>query len=340
MPISRLQPGIISAFFAAITACVFTTPTLANDSIGRVGVGGISFEKSEDIRMASEVLEISTKKIRVEYHFINDADHDIKTTILFPMPSYGWNPGESPSEENHVPLRPFSTSVDGKPIPTRLVRRALKDGLDVTEQLSKMGLNDSQMFDTFSHCPDDGTERKFSFCGRTPAQTKSLEQFGNWKAQETAYWEYTFPARQEVIVTHEYKPFVGDHYTIPYQSSGHGYSFPIDDSKQNTEACTKEGTIQAVEKHVRSLAEKTKKDVWVTIKEVEYVLGTGRNWKGPISQFTLRIVKKQPDTHVSVCFPGKPVKISNTILEFTQMDFTPQDKLIVYFYEVGSSYSR
>lgn len=332
----RLLFGIYPSFLSALTAIFFSLPASANDSIGRVGVGGISFEKSEDIRMASEVLEISTKKIKVEYHFINDADHDIKSTIVFPMPAYEWDSCESPSCINHKPLRPFSTSVDGKPIPTRLVRRALQDGKDVTEQLGKMGLNDSQMFDTFAHCADDGTEKKFSFCGRTPAQTRALEQFGDWEAQETAYWEYTFPAKQKVTVTHEYQPFIGDHYTIPYQKR-HGYLFPIDTPKDNLEACTREGTIQAVEKHVRVLAEKTKNDVWVTVNEVEYILGTGRNWKGPINKFILRLVKEHPDTHVSVCFPGKPVKISNTIIEFTQQDFVPQDKLIVYFYEVGSS---
>ena len=33
----------------------------------------------------------------------------------------------------------------------------------------------------------------------------------------------------------------------------------------------------------------------VMLDEVEYILGTGRNWKGPISDFTLDIVKVTPD---------------------------------------------
>lgn len=326
----RLLFGIYPSFLSALTAIFFSLPASANDSIGRVGVGGISFEKSEDIRMASEVLEISTKKIKVEYHFINDADHDIKSTIVFPMPAYEWDSCESPSCINHKPLRPFSTSVDGKPIPTRLVRRALQDGKDVTEQLGKMGLNDSQMFDTFAHCADDGTEKKFSFCGRTPAQTKALEQFGDWEAQETAYWEYTFPAKREVVVTHEYRPFVGDEYSNGW-SKRDGFAYK---SSQDAEVCFSEGTMQSIEKHVLALAQKAKNGVFVTKKEVEYILGTGRNWKGPIKEFKLRIIKEIPSEHISLCFPGKPVKISNTVLEFSQRDFIPQDKLIVFFYTV------
>jgi hypothetical protein len=337
MPVFRLQPGIISAFFALITASVFSTPTLANDSIGRVGVGGISFEKSEDIRMASEVLEISTQKIRVEYRFVNDADHDIKTTIVFPMPAYEWDSCESPSCINHKPLRPFSTSVNGKEVPSKLVRRALKGGKDITEQLQKIGLTDTQMFETFAHCPNEGLNDPFAYCDITPAQSKLLDQIGSWKAQETAYWEYTFPAKQEIIVVHEYQPFVGGSYDIPYQKQ-FGYLFPKQSEISNSEACINEGTWQAIEKHVRLLAEKNKKDVWVRQWDVEYILGTGRNWKGPIEEFTLRIVKDFPAQHVSLCFPGKPKKISNTQFEFTQKNFVPNDKLVVYFYKVDLSF--
>jgi len=48
----------------------------------------------------------------------------------------------------------------------------------------------------------------------------------------------------------------------------------------------------------------------------------------------LRLVKERPDEFVSVCFPGKPDKISPTVYEFYQKDFVPQDTLVVYFYRV------
>ncbi len=75
--------------------------------------------------------------------------------------------------------------------------------------------------------------------------------------------------------------------------------------------------------------------VYVTLHDVEYILGTGRNWKGPIGVFTLRIEKDSPDQLVSLCLPGELRKVDSTSYEFTSKDFVPQDKLVIYFYDVG-----
>ncbi len=71
------------------------------------------------------------------------------------------------------------------------------------------------------------------------------------------------------------------------------------------------------------------------VKNVEYILGTGRNWKGPIGTFTLRIEKETPDEIISLCFSGKPKKISPTVYEFYKRDFVPPYRLVVFFYGVG-----
>ena len=70
----------------------------------------------------------------------------------------------------------------------------------------------------------------------------------------------------------------------------------------------------------------------VSLSDIEYVLGTGRNWAGSIQDFTLRIKKQTPDQLVSLCFPGTPKRIDPLTLEFNHKDFVPQDKLVVYFY--------
>jgi Domain of unknown function (DUF4424) len=41
-----------------------------------------------------------------------------------------------------------------------------------------------------------------------------------------------------------------------------------------------------------------------------------------------------PDDMVSLCFLGKPFKTSPTTIEFSQSNFIPQDKLIVFFYQI------
>ena len=70
----------------------------------------------------------------------------------------------------------------------------------------------------------------------------------------------------------------------------------------------------------------------VMLDEVEYILGTGRNWKGPISDFTLDIVKVTPDQIVSLCFPGKATRVDDLTLRFQHKNFVPPDRLLVYFY--------
>ena len=53
-------------------------------------------------------------------------------------------------------------------------------------------------------------------------------------------------------------------------------------------------------------------------------------WKGPISDFRLIIKKDSADQLVSLCFPGQPKKIGNSIV-FSIRDFVPADDLVVYF---------
>lgn len=305
----------------------------ANDSIARVGAGGISLLKSEDIRMVREVLEISTKAIKVNYLFKNETNKDIQTVVAFPLPPYRWNSGESMTESNVRPLRSFTTQVGGKKVATTIARKAMAKNKDVTSQLREIGLSDSQIFETFAHCLDDGSENKFELCNVSSAQLGLLEQLGDWEIHETAFREQLFPANAEIDVLHEYAPLVGASYDIPYQK-GFGYVSDMLVKSESSEACVDDRTRSAIQKRVNSLVEHGARNVWVTLKEVEYILGTGRNWKGAITNFTLILKKDSPEQFISLCFPGKPKRVGHSILKFTQENFIPQDKLIVYFYDV------
>ena len=308
---------------------------IANDSIARIGTGGITFLKTEDVRMAQEVLEISTEAIRVKYRFQNESDKDIQATVAFPMPAYGWNSGESADETNVKPLRPFTTKVNGHSVVTTIAKKAVINEQDVTSVFRKIGLTDKQIFETFSHCPGED-DKRFELCGLTQKQEAALEKLGDWKVSETVLWEQVFPANAEVEVLHEYAPFVGGSYTVPFQKR-FGYVSGVLVKGERAEACVDDGTRNAIERKVKLLAEGGADQVWVSLAEVEYILGTGRNWKGPIGDFKLRIIKDSPDQVISLCFPGKPQRVSNTVFEFARTNYDPQDKLIVYFYSIGAS---
>lgn len=312
---------------------------IANDSIARVGAGGITLLKTENIRMVQEELEISTESIRVRYRFKNESEKDIQATIAFPMPTFGWNPGESMLDANIKPLRPFTTKVDGRSVDVTIAKKAVIGGNDVTNTLRGIGLADEQIFETFSHCPDDGMNSKFELCGLSKDQEDALKKLGEWKVSEIALWGHTFQAKKEVEVTHEYAPFVGASYTYPFQGKS-GYVSDVLVKGASAEACVDDGTRKAIQKRVKSFVVAGANAVWVSLDEVEYILGTGRNWKGPIGAFKLRIIKDSPNQVVSLCFPGKPKWLDEKTFEFSQVNYVPQDKLVIYFYTIGSDLDR
>ncbi|WNV06517.1 DUF4424 family protein [Candidatus Methylospira mobilis] len=311
----------------------------ANDSTARVGAGGITLLKNDNIRMLQETLMISTKAVRVRYRFINEVNREIQTTVAFPMPAYVWNPGISALEANVGPLKSFQLRVDGRTVSTQLNRKALIGEQDVTNRLRELGLSDAQIFETFGDCTIDG-------CSLTRKQLDLIAELAGantppppWSVAATAFWEQAFPAQKEIEIEHEYQPFAGVVFNAPYQVfNGKVTEDPrkiiTPWGKDPNEACLDEGTRKALTKRIKSLVKKGAVSVWVTLNDIEYVLGTGRNWKGPINDFTLQIEKESPDQLVSLCFPGKPKKINPTLVEFSHSSFMPQDKLVIYFYTV------
>lgn len=286
----------------------------ANDTAASVGAGGLVLEKNQDIEMVSEVLEISTGKIRVTYHFLNASDKDIRTTVAFPMPAYTY----FGQEENDAPLQSFRMSVNGKDVPVKKQRVFLIDGVDVTGKLRKLGLSDEQVFDRGKECLNDMVTYPNDFtiesCSLTKKQISGIHDLGGnlWEIQETAYWDQVFPARKEMKVVHEYEPFAG---------------FNDSTSDPQGKGCLDAGTKRLLAK--RSAENEGARFI---LSEVKYILGTGRNWRGPIKHFKLIIKKDDPADVVTLCFPGKAAKTSPTTIEFTQSDYVPQDQLDIFFY--------
>jgi hypothetical protein len=286
--------------------------------------------------MLEEVLEISPYKVCVKYRFLNDSDQGIQTTVAFPLPPQEPIMGYYISRgEPAMVLSTFKLRVDGNPRATRHERKAVVGNSDITAELRKLNLADKEIFFQVSYDDLDLLLEKL----KNPRQ-----KFGNWRIAHTLYWEMTFPAHRETIVEHEYEPGAGGGWTmIPFEE---GFEKDFEErianlwgsftgKYQENEDCPDETTKRAIVKQIKREASKGEKSVGVSYRSVEYILGTGRNWKGPIGEFKLRLVKGKPDQLVSLCFPGKPEKISPTTYEFVQKDFVPPDKLVVYFYAVN-----
>jgi hypothetical protein len=229
--------------------------------------------------MLEEVLEISLRKIRVKYRFLNESDQDISSTVAFPLPSQDATRGKSAQALVKDSDAEFSVRVNGDPVPTARMENA-----------------------------------------------------------ET--WTQSFPARKEVIVEHAYTPTAGGEYDYLYQD-GYTYGFLYTLFFRSTlpgnvsEACVDSSIARAIKKRLENKAQHGG-HIAVAVRDVEYILGTGRNWKGPIGKFILRIEKESPNHFMALCFPGSPKQVSPTVSEYVHTDFVPPDKLVVYFYEVGS----
>ncbi|MGO9566561.1 MAG: DUF4424 family protein [Desulfomonilaceae bacterium] len=323
-----------------IAAAVFIPTALAfanGGIIERTAAGGITFIKSEDIRILEEVLEISRKEVRVKFRFLNESDHDIDATVAFPVP-----PREPTGGASTISAT-FKVLANGHPVPTQFFRRAVVGDRDVTAQLLKIGLSDKQIY-------GDSRLTKDQLAAVTKLDEGKAEllPYGfwpGWKVAETAFWQQSFPAGKETVIEHTYKPAVGRMpgcilYDTADLRNTTTIEIPTANEESGKDVCLDEVTRRAIEKQVKAYAEsfpppKGLVSVYANLKHIEYVLSTGRNWKGPIGDFKLRIKKEAPNQIVSLCFPGKPKLISPTVYEFVEKDFVPPDKLIVYFYMVG-----
>jgi hypothetical protein len=311
-------------------------PAQANDTTARVGAGGLVFEKSRDIRMVSENLTISTKRIDVQYRFRNEASHAIDAVVAFPMPEFYWDLEQSPNWKNIGPVDTFSIQVDGKAVAAKISRKALLGKRDITAALRQAGLTENQIFRTFGDAQDlEGVRLADDVLVRLRDMLALGESHPLWHVAETAYWVQKFPAQREIRVNHSYKPFAGHVYSYFDKSmlaqDDMILASSVGDWKQ---ACLEDGAGREVKRRLRTLLNDGARSVALDMNDVEYVLGTGRNWKGKIDDFTLTIVKESPGQIVSLCFPGKPVRIDDKTLQFKMRDYTPQDKLVLNFYNL------
>lgn len=104
-----------------------------------------------------------------------------------------------------------------------------------------------------------------------------------WEVAETAYWRQTFPAQREIAVEHNRKLLTGGSYNI--FSSVNNVIAPerqlpgsADWENPTDTACLNDGGRSAVFKRMAEMSRLGAKAVRVALDDVEYILGTGRNW--------------------------------------------------------------
>lgn len=323
---------------AAPTEIKHVTPT-AKIVDSTIHIAGLNFQRNDHIQIVSEELEISTTAIRVKYLYRNTLNKDVNLILVSPAPILTADPmirlGRGP--ENTMQLDSLRTSVNGKQIGVQISRSFVFKGQDITKQLRNLGLSDHQIFNQRFDCLTGLTEFPEAqdnirpACGFTKEQNAAIKKLSsdrksNWedvKIQEIGYWEQKFNAGEVIEVSHEYKPFND---FDPVDISSYAGKELID-----SEVCLDSATRKAVLRNYSSeSANPEHHDLYVA--GFKYTGGTEQYLNTPISDFKLILSKANSADLISLCFPGKAKKTSETKIEFVQKNYALRDNLFVYFY--------
>ncbi len=274
-----------------VAALLGPGPATANDSSGFQGTGGIELTQSAEIRMVSEDLRIGLDEIRVDYVFRNVGDRPVETLVAFPLPDLDLSRGlTAPNWAFPVAADDFlgfKLWIDGKPLAPALERRAIYRGRDVTRTVADAGALGMTPWTDYdkqaSTLAPDALARLRAEGLIQPGEDENTPQ---WVLRTRYHWRQTFPPGQDVRVRHVYKPFVGgallgDPTTIDGRTAVGRY-LGDDRAPGGDRYCLDTATRHAL---AAAAARSPKTAMPFGAAEIEYILTTARNWRGPIGRF-------------------------------------------------------
>lgn len=319
----RVGAGIL------LTASLFMAPAVAaNDSSATLGAGGIELTATNDIALLREDLRISAETITVRYEFKNVADHDVTTTVAFPLPEIDL------AELSEVPVDPqtddprnfvdFTVSVDGQAIAPQLDARALLKDSDITDLLLAKKLKllffDKDFYPALLGLP--AVERQELTARGIAVYDEYDNVYPQWRVRGAFHWQQTFPAGKTVVIEHRYKPVVGQFFVSRYSLEG----------DELAAWCVDDGTRRAIEKRIKDRSTTADQEGLLIARAVDYILTTANNWRGPIAKFTLTIDKSDTKRLLTLCLDGLH-KTAPTTFVFERTDFVPDSDLKLLFLE-------
>jgi hypothetical protein len=315
-----------------LASLLAVTPAAANDTMAQLGIGGLTFLNSENVKMLKEDLFISPSEVRVRYEFRNDGDADEPTLVAFPMPDITGSPDFMVSVPTEDPenVFGFETLVDGEPVEATLHQYAFAHNIEYTDYLKGLGLPlapHPQTTVAALNALDEATKAELFRLGLViPLEYQDSvdgpmkrEYFAAWTLKSTYSWETVFPAGETVVVEHRYTPSVGGTVVaMVMQQDSEGYT-PAADAR--AKYCVDDDLIAALEK--TGIKQEGWTDYPYFDQWISYIWSTGGNWSGPIGEFTLTIDKGDPKNFVSFCWDGEVTKTGPTTFEAKATEFFP-----------------
>jgi len=311
-------------FCALSFALVAALPARADDSSAALGAGGIAFTQNPDVRMADEDLTISPKEVRIRFVFANDSDRDIDTVVAFPLPDidtaefYGSAIGTE--TDDPVNFVGFTVMADGVSVTPKVEQKAFVKNRDVTALLAAAGVPVNPTVGQGYALLDTLSKAK-----RAPLlAAHAVEDNGDgtlvpqWTARTKFYWTGHFPAHKAVVLAHRYQPVTGQSFFGAFALSGEEGAY------YDKTFCLDAPTKAALSRKIAAQRAKGggNGDL-LNMTATNYILGTAKNWRGPIGHFHLTLDKLKPDAVLSLCWDGSLRKTAPTRFEFEETNFTP-----------------
>ena len=325
---------------AAVAAGLAGLPAQANDTQAALGLGGLIFERSDQIAMESEDLYLSHDKVRVRYTYRNLTDKPVTILVAFPLPDVPVEGRDLEWIESAYPdwdAIGMTTRVDGKPVQLMRIDIPKLGGKDITARLTELGW-------PVRYWQDEGfparlsalsADDKSALVGEgllSADQLTGHELRPLWTVSTAFVRTQTFPQGKAVTVEHAYEPMIGGTVTSALDRAvredsmagpeGYAARYCVDapflrgyDRRRYTPDGQLNDTVMPVE-------------TWLG-----YVLATGANWKGPIKRFKLTVDKPAPQVLVSLCMDGL-AKVSPTRFEVVKTDFEPTRDIDILYLEL------
>jgi hypothetical protein len=308
---------------------------LANDGFGALGAGGIIIGKTDDIAMVKEVLDIGYDKIKVDYEFVNESDHDITEIIVFPMPPY--LVGDQDPYPSYMGVIPnFNIIVNGKPIKFQTKVRAVawdkKDKeADITQKLRNIGFSDYAIIMSDYNRQQILYQNKDLLIKNGLLDPQTDTEYGFeplWKNYIDYEWKQTFKAHQKLKISHSYTPLTSNGTSGCYEESlKNGFQKAY---CMNSKIADLLGSLAKDERNWGGYP-------CLPGFNVDYILKTANTWKDGIRDFKLIVRKRKADEIISLCFPGDFKKISSLTYEMELKNFKPKQDLSIYFGNVDKN---
>jgi hypothetical protein len=231
----------------------------------------------------------------------------------------------------------FVTTVDGKKVPLEMVERAEIGGRDVTPRIKALrwpvrwitGTGEQPEFVAALKPAQREAYRRQGLLKPVSAEDQTL--MPAWDLVTHVTRKQVFPAGKTVEVTHRYAPMIGGSVAGALAPQARNEDWG---RQHAARYCIDRVFFAALDRQVAAKRKANEEFMSYGETWIDYILSSGRNWRGPIGQFRLVVDKGKPENLVSFCMTGVR-KISPTQFEVRKTNFEPSGDLHILIADWG-----